>query len=201
MFKKLTLLGLLLALACPLGSQTFILPKRIPQSPTVGGGGGGSCAGTTKDSQTGTTNNNADNSVYNWIAGNFTAGSTYTLCKLTLRMAKAGTPSGNVTASIYTSVAGNIPGTLVGTASDPVTATTLPTTEGNVDFVNLNASLTSGTVYQIVVKTTTGTSMNNVKVYYTFDGVTAHEINLSDNSGSSWDNWTDSNQIKFTSYE
>jgi len=164
-------------------------------------GGGGGCAGTTKDSQTGATNNLADNDAYKWIAGNFTAGSTYTLCKLTMRMSKTGTPAGTITAAIYSDAAGNVPGSQVGTASDAVTATTLATGEGNVDFVNLSASLTSGTVYHIVLKcSSNGDASNKVNAYYSFDGDATHEINLSDNSGSSWDNWTDSNQIKFTSY-
>lgn len=165
------------------------------------GGGGAPCT-TTKDSQTGATNNFADNQSYKWLAGNFTAGSTYTLCKLTMRMAKVGTPAGTITAAIYSDAAGNVPGTQVGTASDAVTATTLAAAEGNVDFSNLSASLTSGTVYHIVIKcSTTGTGANNVRgVYYSFTGTLAQEINLSNDDGGSWDNWTDSNQIKFTSF-
>ncbi len=163
--------------------------------------GGGACGGTTKDSQTGVTNNFADNQSYAWGAYNFTAGSSYTLCKLTLRLAKVGTPAGNVLAAIYTNSGSNLPGTQVGTASDAVAATTLATSEGNIDLSNLSASVTSATVYWIVVKTTQGTGANNVKfVFYNFDGVASHHIKLSNDSGGSWDEWTDSNQGKFTSY-
>lgn len=86
-------------------------------------------------------------------AFNFVAGSTYTLCKITMQMGNQGSPTFTMTASIYTDNAGS-PGTLIGTASSSVNASSLSNSFASINFVSLSASLVSGTTYWVVFKQT-----------------------------------------------
>lgn len=124
---------------------------------------------TLKDSQTATAEEAA--SVGN-IAGNtyvatkFTAGSSYSACKVDLLLAKAGatgTPTGNVFAYLYSDSSGS-PGTLLA-ASDLVDSTTLPTA-GTSNWVSFTfsspASLTSGSVYWVATSHTNTAALSFV---------------------------------------
>lgn len=168
----------------------------------VTGGGGGAC-NTSKDSQGGTINNNAPNDTYLWIGWNFVAGSTYTLCKIDVRVTKNGTPpAGNATVAIYTNNSGE-PGTQVGTGSDGVDVSTIGTdTDFNHTFSNLSASLTNGTTYWVVLKTPgpPSGSDDELRLHYSFTGVATHLVKLNDGMGGTWDSWTTHNQGIFISY-
>lgn len=124
---------------------------------------------TLKDSQTATAEEAA--SVGNvagntYVATKFTAGSSYSLCRVDLLLAKAGatgTPTGNVFAYLYSDASG-APGTLLAT-SDPVDATALPTA-GTSNWVSFSfsspASVASGTVYRVATSYTNTAALSFV---------------------------------------
>ena len=139
------------------------------------------------------------NQAYNWLSGSFTPATSYTLCSVSVSMAKAGTPSGTIQAAIYTSSAGK-PGTLVGTESTAVNATTLNASQADFTFNDLSASLTGSTEYYIVVKcSTTGDASNHVKIFFGYTGE-ADSIQVSSDGGANWDVLESSMQLRFNSY-
>ncbi len=113
------------------------------------GGGGGTYV--LKDSQL-TVDTSADfgGGEYTvWAGTSFTAGSSYTLRRISLPLAKNGSPVFNVTFYIYNSAMNSLLGT-----SNIVNAATVPNGAGgktNFDFSGV--SLSSGTTYVIVGNT------------------------------------------------
>jgi hypothetical protein len=158
--------------------------------------GGGPCT-TPQDASSGADNSGVTNQEFDWYGSDFTAAATTTICAADLIMEKDGTPpASNLTVAIYsaTGTPGD-PGTQQGTASDAVSIATLSLTPATVSFVNMSASITSGTRYFVVLKFSARGTAGNVGVWRTWDPTDAtHEIAYSDTGGASWggelgDNW------------
>lgn len=108
---------------------------------------------TVKDSRNTSGSNQSVGSQFDgsdkWAAGDFVAGSTYTVTKVTLNLTKNTNPTFNYRVGIYTDSGSTLPSTLVGSMSDWVNAANI--VNGDMDFT-MNASVTSGTTYWIVVE-------------------------------------------------
>lgn len=188
---RLFLIALLLCSA--LHSQDFHV-RRVGKA-----AGGGACT-VQKDSVTAAESDIAyigADTAETYTAGQFTAGSTYTICAVTLRIRKVGTPTFTLNAYIYTNNAGN-PGTLVGTGSDNFSISSLSTSDGPAAFTGLSASLTSGTVYWIVVKATS--APNDFTNYGYVSGANGSNTFKHSSNGTSWTNGAASIAIRFISY-
>ena len=132
-------------------------------TPVMIGGGveatGGSCD-TLKDSETGTSTGNAEVGRFGtnlWQASKFTAGSSYTVCGLTVQLTENGDLSGSgntITACIYSHDAGeDDPSTVVGSCSDAINMSTID--DGGVEteytFSNVSAAITNTATYWVVL--------------------------------------------------
>lgn len=129
--------------------------------PAAGGGGG--CS-TFRQNNSGATAGDqyiAYDGSDLYFASPFTASASYTVCSVTNAMFATGSPGFNLKCAIYTD-SGSNPGTLVGTASAAVSASTIGTSEATVTFTGLNAAVTSGTKYWIVIWVSGGSTS-----YYT----------------------------------
>lgn len=114
-------------------------------------GTGGSCT-TLADSQVGTQNQNEPlgNQASNTYGGMFfTASSTYTLCGLVLPLKKVGSPTYSQNFYIY-SLVGTTPGSLVGSGSTALAASSLSSSYVNTSITGLNVPIVSGTTYWVV---------------------------------------------------
>ena len=156
---------------------------------------------TSTDSATGTTNGFdglSSNAARTYTGGKFTAGSSYTLCKLVLRVDKTGTPNYTLNAYIYTDNSG-VPGTLVGTGSGNIATTGIGTSEADVTFASMSAALTSGTVYWIVVKATgSPNDFTNYARLYNKSGSTTTQRSP---DAVTWTSDSTFVQVKFTAYK
>lgn len=167
--------------------------------PALSAGGGGGCT-VQKDQVAGAEsdiNALAADSGTTYVGGQFTAGSSYTLCAVTLRLRKVGTPTFTLNAKIYTNNAGS-PGTLVGTGSNNFSISSLTTSDGDAAFTGLSASLTSGTVYWIVIQSTG--SPNDFSDYGIVSGAFGSTTFRQSANGTTWSNGAGSIAIRFTSY-
>lgn len=159
---------------------------------------GGGAEYVLKDSNTGTStgsNNVTFGSASRMVATAFTATATYTLARVDVYVATVGAPNRDVTCEIW-STTGTTPNAMIGSASAAVNTTTFPGSEGTVTFYP-SASITSGTTYHIVLKSTTSNSSN----YFVWHRTnTATRIDQSNNSTISWSNLSTSSQSKFAAY-
>lgn len=186
------LICLLLAVG-ELSSDTIVVKRAFPPA------GGGACT-VQKDQVSGAEsdiNALAADSGTTYVGGQFTAGSSYTLCAVTLRLRKVGTPTFTLNAKIYTNNAGS-PGTLVGTGSNNFSISSLTTSDGDASFTGLSASLTSGTVYWIVIQSTG--SPNDFSNYGIVSGAFGATTFRQSANGTTWSNGAGSIAIRFTSY-
>lgn len=153
-----SLLVVLLAAGCL--SPDIRIMRRRGQAPTAG------CS-TITDSATAATSATMGlgyNAGTTYNAQSFVAGSSYTLCAVDVYLTKVSTPTYTLNAYIYSNVS-SLPGSLVGTGSSNVSASTVAASEGAIKFSDMSASLTSGTTYWIVLKATG--SPNNGTTYIT----------------------------------
>jgi hypothetical protein len=114
--------------------------------------GGGPCTNE-RQSSTGANSGFSFFTSFTRLAVQFTAGASYTNCKIDLPLFKIGTPAaGNLVAAIYSDNGSNLPNVQIGTASDAIDRTTIATSYGDfVSFVNVSAALTNGTLYWVVL--------------------------------------------------
>jgi hypothetical protein len=155
-----------------------------------------SCA-TQQDSHSGTTTGSISVGQYSsipYLAMPFTAGSSYTLCGVTLRMAKVGNPA-NMNVFIYSDNSG-VPGAVVGTGSLSFASSGLSTSEGDANFIGLRAPLTNGTQYWIVAALPVDAS-NYVNWYFTSGGA-SNSFWSSLNGSAPWTNQDTYDAGKFT---
>jgi hypothetical protein len=121
----------------------------------------GTAIATEKQSISGATyNSGAINFDADYASGasKFQASSSYTLTRVDVPLWKNGTPAFSCVAAIYSDSA-NAPGSLIGTASSEVDMSSIPTSEGaEVSFTGLSATISSGTLYWLVIYKSSGTS-------------------------------------------
>ncbi len=101
------------------------------------------------------TRNNYEYHANTYLAGSFTAGSSYPLCKVDVITAYGGTPTGVVQAHIFNDNAGS-PGTNLGTSTNSITASTLAQqpSYATATFNFSGVSITESSVYWIALSHT-----------------------------------------------
>jgi hypothetical protein len=161
----------------------------------VVGGGGSAAAGctySTKDSQTNTSAivgwAYMDPAIRQWMATQFTAGSTYDICRFIVKLYRTGTPGVNITAYVYSDSGSDTPGTSIGqTTSTAVVANNLTTNSGGEDvtFNFGSLSLTSGTKYWVVLAADGYGADSSNKVSLRAGGTSSGLLYRSSN-GSTW---------------
>jgi len=186
----------------------FVLPVNAfnPLLVCTGAVASASCD-TEKDTETGTESNTFIAFRYtttDWVATKFTAGSTYTVCKIGMYMLRTETPASfNITACIYSDDGGvgdaADPDSLVGTCSDTVAESTIGTSTGEIAHTNVSADLTSGTSYWVVVYSDAVDSDNYARVSLTNTG--AVELFKKSGDGSSWTTEKNYNTLRYKLYE
>jgi hypothetical protein len=163
--------------------------------PTVGG-----CTNQ-RDSNAGTTTGSMNVGQYSggvYSAIPFIPGSSYTLCGVTLRMAKVGNPL-NVNAYIYSDSSG-VPGMPLGMVSTSLNSSTLSSSEGDAAFVGLNAPLTAGTQYWIVVEVPFDNTGSDYAKWYYSSGSASNVFESSSNGSAVWSNQNTFAIGKFTTF-
>lgn len=135
----------------------------------------------------------------NYVGVHFTTTAAYTVCKVTVPIKKVGSPTFNIRARIFSDAGGspNYPNAGMGTASDPIAASSLSTTTADVAFTGMSAILSDATVYWVVLYVdAAGDASNYVAWDYEADtGVTA----VGESPDGVAGNWSNSisNNIKF----
>lgn len=155
------------------------------------------CA-TAQSSSTGTSVGNKPVGQFSdsdWVASEFTPTNSYTLCTVKLRLYAVGSPSGNLKAYIYAESAG-LPTTLVGTGSDTVAASSVPSTNTVVTFSNMSASLTSSTKYFVVLENSVVNSSN----YIGWDAVSLSGNTAKSGDGSTWADYASDRTLYFEAF-
>lgn len=164
-------------------------------------GGGGSCdtlaESCTSGSGSGYSLGNISTRKY--LSTRFTTSASRSICKIACSLQSVGSPTFSVNAYIYTDNNGE-PGSVVGTGSSAVSASSIPTSFSDVEFSNVSATLSSGTVYWVVlVCSSVGDTENKLRWQYG-DCFDAEEINSS-SDGSTWDTTSTSVSLLFKLYE
>jgi len=133
-----------------------------------------------------------------WCASPFTTGSAYQATQIQLFLAGTSSPQGNVKAAIFTDNSGS-PGTQLGTASNSIPASTLPSTPGPVQFQGLNATLSAGTTYWIVVQR--DNSAGSVTAYGDqLSKPVPKALAASSANGTTWTEITNFQKLRYTVY-
>lgn len=189
----------ILAAVLTLGDPSFLSRSRMDNSAPA------SCS-TLKDSNTGTSGHdwyvigNYTNNTYR--ATKFTAGSSYSVCKIELLLGKLGAtglPTGNIFANIY-SDSGSAPSSMLATSS-AVDSSTLAAL-GSSNYVSFTfaspVALTSGTVYWIGPSKLESQSFNSYVGWWGPDTFVANGNMVSSNS-TAWDTGT-SRRLNFKTY-
>lgn len=159
-----------------------------------------SCA-TSKDTHGGTATGNDGMFLFGggnkYIGTHFVAGTTYTVCSAVVRGGKAGTGgSMNISAEIWSDSSG-LPGTIVGTASATILGSSFPSSEADVTFTGMSASITSGTTYWLVCHADATSDNTNYPLwYYVGFDATGDEVSA---NGTSWST-VNNRLLKFTLY-
>jgi hypothetical protein len=155
--------------------QALTVQSPTVQSPTVpasGGGGGGGTTYIVKDYYTNIISAAIQFSYYwsaadKWIgSARFLASNSYTLTRVDASLAKVGTPTFNLRAHVYSDSNGSL-GSSLGTVSSFVSGNQ----SGLVQFTNMSVTITSGSVYWIVLESdvTRGDGANYQTWNYSFD--------------------------------
>lgn len=194
MTRFLAYLGAAVLGFLPLNAQMLINPYKL-------GAGGGPPSSTLKDSNTAASNGSttfSNGANLKYIGSGFVAGATYTLTSVDMYMAKTGSPSFNISCEIWSNNSGD-PGSIVGSGStNTIAASSITGSEAVYTWTGLNASITSGTTYFIVlICDTVGDGSNNIQLHR--NAVSANQIDTSPN-GSTWTNASGTRRSKFATY-
>lgn len=163
-------------------------------------GGGGGCT-TARDTINGTTTGSGNTEGYRFAAQRFTAGASTTICRAVLRLAKSAGKTGTLTVAIYShnSAGSGTPNASLSNGTLSIAA--LGTSEGDGEITSLSASLTSGTVYWVVIDDpTNGGGFDGGTIwYYEASGAVANNMVYS-SDGSTWSELNNNTRFKFILY-
>lgn len=160
---------------------------------------------TLRDTQTGTISNDVDpgrTAAWTYASTSFVPTASYTICKVVLNLRKTGSPTYHLKAGIYSntgSFVNDYPNALIGTASDDFLVSVLTTSNADYDFVNMSASVTSGTEYHLVVWATDSPSDNTNYARANYAALAGKKVAIS-SDGSSWSNYAVNMQLLFKMY-
>jgi len=153
---------------------------------TIASAGGGCSTAQDSEENTGTSQGNVgSHSFYQYRAGNIDTTSAYTVCKVELSLKSVGSPTQDLTVSIYDDSSGE-PGSLVGTASDAVDASTIGSTFEWVEFTGISAVLSDATTYWVVIHADAADSGNYVHWEYTNGGDASDRLAYDANGVGPW---------------
>jgi hypothetical protein len=145
-------------------SRTYALSTAIQAAVSAGGAAAPAC-NTEADKNTAATRGQyiklGDDANQNPKAIRFTAGSSYTACKVKLFGVAVGSVSGTITVSIFSS-ADTATTTLLGTASGAVNKSSFGGSETEVEFTGMSASISSGTDYYLVMTPSSNDASNYI---------------------------------------
>lgn len=181
-----------IVLVCVVSSnaQVFVKKKQIASAGVAASGGG--CDGTTNIYDAPVAwDNGHDNTFYTWYGEKFTTTNAFTACTLVIYVNRLGSPGGTIRASIYTDNA-NKPGTLVGSWSATQNCSSIGT---SVDFngvFSISATLSSSTVYWVVINTSQAGTAGNYIQWIGKAGVAWARLRGS-TDGSTWDDLSTEN--------
>jgi len=85
-----------------------------------------------------------------WTAHYFLSASSYTMCKFDIQLRKVGSPTGNITPHIFGTTS-NLPATNLGTGT-VLDRSTIGGTYSTITFSGFSVSITTGTVYWLVLQ-------------------------------------------------
>lgn len=131
-----------------------------------------------------------------WGASQFVAGSSYTLCAITINLKRTGAWAGthNLTAYIYNDSTNN-PGTSLGTSTNTLVAADLSTSQAWTGYFEFSGvSIISTTKYWIVITTAIGDGSNYFDWYYGGTG-----LSRKSSDGITW-NANNTNILWFRTY-
>lgn len=116
-----------------------------------------------------------------YLAGMFTAGSSYTLTRVDVPLKKSNSPTATVTCAIY-NVSADTPTSLRGTATTTLDSSTLTGSYVDVRFDFAGVSVVSGTKYFVVLISTATDGTNNMDWASISDAGVVHKSA----DGSAW---------------
>ena len=151
------------------------------------GGGGGGCGNTLQQTIEPGTDAFINNDDFDKFSTKFTASFTGVICRLDLRIKKLGAPGGTMKASIWSN-SSNLPGTLIGNTSDSYNMTDAGTSFAYFSFTNVSASVTSGTVYFVVLEMTQQGDASNYLAWQYGSPSVGNNLALKD-GGAAWNNF------------
>lgn len=138
----------------------------------------------------------------NYNSIKFTVAENITVTKASVLIYREGSPVSSLSVKIYTDNAGQ-PGTLVGTGSESIAASSISTaaTRGDAVFVDfagtLSAALTAGT-YHLVVVADQYVGSGALKWVYTFDA--GNGVTYESGNGTAWNNYNNNMALNFKLY-
>ena len=116
--------------------------------------------------------------VADWVSG------SKTICAVSMKLAKVGSPTNNLTLSIYSHNAGvDEPDSVIST-SDSMAMSGMPGAAAEFTFTGLNAALTHGTTYWLVLFADGMDAANHIAV--TYDSTMTTEKLMHDTDTASW---------------
>lgn len=147
--------------------------------------GGGACD-TLRDALTGSDDAFTDFTGYSKLAVQFTAGASYTNCKIEADLFKIGTPNaGNISFSIFSDNGSDAPNAQIGTPSSTIAKSAITASFGDpTTFNGISASITNGTKYFAVAEASTLDTDGSNCIVWINNGGSAPAYGW---NGSSWE--------------
>lgn len=133
--------------------------------------------GGTSDSRT-----TANSSSFIYLASAFGTTGGFTCCAASAWLERIGSPSGTLTAEIWSDAAGS-PSAIVGSSSNTVNISSVPTSQTETSFTGISAALSASTSYWLVLRSSFTPS--GTDGYYLYRRDVSATIKKS-SSGSSW---------------
>lgn len=190
-------IGLGLMAAPPPGGGGRLANGRSFPAPAGGGGGGGGGCTTAQTTKNAATSSQTELGGSRYIGSRFSAGASFTACKAVLRLGVTGA-SYTIRVGIFSNGGSNLPGSLIGSYSDTVNANTVGAAEGDITFVNMSASIVSGTTYHIVAQCSSDFNSPNCQWAAMGEAITNGVTASSD--GSAWSSVDDFSVQKYILY-
>lgn len=162
--------------------------------------GGGGCT-TARDTINGTTTGVSNTEGYRFAGQRFTAGASTTICRAVLRLAKSAGKTGTLTVAIYSHNAAGSGTPNASLSSGTLSIAGLTTGEADAEIAGLSASLTSGTIYWVVIDDpTNGGAFDGGTLWYyeASSAVTNNMVYSSD--GAAWSELNNNTRLKFILY-
>jgi len=141
---------------------------------------------------TGDSRTTANSSSFIYLASAFGTTGGFTCCAASAWLERIGSPSGTLTAEIWSDAAGS-PSAIVGSSSNTVNISSVPTSQTETSFTGISAALSASTSYWLVLRSSFTPS--GTDGYYLYRRDVSATIKKS-SSGSSWSTETSARRTK-----